>query len=365
MIVLLVVFLSIKSDFEKIDLPMGLNRYPHAHTVFSLLFTTFIVVWLCQSPSKELATQNSIAFLKLAQFSRLWWPGIRMIGTVVDQIKIQQPSEWIVDRFSRLSQFRTPRDLRPSDAAYFLYGLKIFGYALFKLQETLTIEADGTSTFKQRGLFYVINDERKQIGRWYEFDNSFLETNSSAWAYFAAKPGENFTETLEKDLENAFSDPIAAPGLQKCDDPRFIETESRAFGNPQDPKAKAKMQKDYIIVPPVDLIAAKIPGETPKALAVGFEITFAIEPGGFKVPSGTKFKDRVSDFFHKDVNFPWRRYEFEAILNVPGKTQFENIVGEATVLKVKNDRETKKMEKDSKPKKKGFRWSISYPLTGA
>lgn len=351
-IVLLVVFLSVQSDFEKLSLPgMGLISFGHAHTVFSLLFTTFIVVWLCQSPSKELATKNSVAFLKLTRFFHLW-PYIRAIGTVVDQIKLQEPSRLIVDRFSRLGEFREPRDLRPSDAAYFIYGLKVFGFGLFKLHETLILEPSGIAIFTQRGLFYVINGKRKEFGRWYEFDSNFQESTTSVWAYFAPKPGETLTQDLQDKLEKAFLNQTPGEGFLPFPvNPRFVQKGPPLLANPKKPYAG--MRRDYLIELPVR--------DSTSALAVGFEISFLIDPKGFKLPSGTT---KVKDFLHKDVNFPWRKYEFDAELRVPGNTQFANLHGEATILRAENLRETKKMRTDSY-QMKDFKRSISYPLIGA
>ncbi|HEY2811357.1 MAG TPA: hypothetical protein VGJ00_08225 [Rhabdochlamydiaceae bacterium] len=358
MIVLLVVFLSIKSDFEKIELPMGLNRYPHAHTIFSLLFTTFIVVWLCQSPSKELATKNSVAFLKLAQFPRFWWPCIRMIGTVVEQIGLQEPSEWIVGKLSQLKPFRKPRDLRPSDAAYFLYGLKVFGYSLFKLQETVILNQDGTARFTQRGLFYVINGDPKEFGRWYEFDRQFKQIKRTIWAYFVAKPGETITPELQAALEEAFEDKPTKPGLRKSISAPNFSPRGSVYNGPN-----GTPRQDYLIKLPFDLgDPQNLVDKDLAALAVGFEISFEVDPDGFSLPSGPG--SMVKDEIYKEVNFPWGRYELEVHLEIPGDVQFAGLVGEATILKMKSEQETKKMFQQALGNKH-FKRYINYPLAGA
>jgi hypothetical protein len=342
-IVALVVVLTTHSDFDqRFVLPPFRIADDRAHTIFSLLFTTFIIVWISQSPAKLLATKNSLAFLRFWKFT-LWWPVIRFVGNVMDQIDLHFPANLIAGCFLRLRAFQTPRNLQPSDPAYFISGLKKYGYAFYQLWERLVINADGGATFSQKGVLYVLDTDKRDFGRWFEFGAAFREKGKKTWAYFAPQPGEMLSKDLAAGLEKIFDHQDPGPGFRRCNADPLLDERPKSLEETQDTSGRiTRQRRNYRIFAPPLGEAESSQEATGSAFAIGYEITFLVEAKGFEMPNDDD-NQIVSDYILKEVSFPWRKYIIEVQLEdaCPGKL-FTG-PGHATILDSPIQRELDKM----------------------
>src|SRR5262249_43399413 len=103
--------------------------------IFTLLFTTFSVLWFCQVFPKRLAIRNSEKFL---QQSSLLWPAIRLVGS----LNIPGPADALVWWARRYGGYRQPRNLKPSRAAFYNSAVMLYGFSIDRVSVDIELAHD-------------------------------------------------------------------------------------------------------------------------------------------------------------------------------------------------------------------------------
>ena len=153
-VVLIITYMSLATNYEWIFLPF-IGRYSEheAPFWFSLLFTSFTVLWFCQVTPKRLAVMNSELFLKHSAFL---WPLIKMTGL----LGLPSPSDDLVWIFKRFTGYRNKRHLRPSAAAHFNTTSNIYGTSLDQVRVEISTAKSGLISIKKRYAVLFLSGRR-------------------------------------------------------------------------------------------------------------------------------------------------------------------------------------------------------------
>ena len=159
----LIVLITLRGEFDNISAPFygkplpslsipGIVDIP-ARTIFSLLFTTLPVLWFAQGPSKRIARASS---LKVFEASVAIWGLIKKVGWLVNLLGLDGPADITSNLLIKSDRFRDEQNLKPSDFAFYVASVQRYGYSLHDLANHVIINPDGSSTIKQRILYYII-----------------------------------------------------------------------------------------------------------------------------------------------------------------------------------------------------------------
>jgi hypothetical protein len=269
---------------------------PHGHVVriaLTLVLSTLPFIWFAQSPGKHVAGRNSAQFLKYlptraAVFVLKWFvrPTMKVTGlfcpsNFTDELAL------IIMKYSQ-----SARLLLPSEYGFFTDGLKKYGYGVPIMDDSITINPDGSICLTTRLMAYVINP-RAQISRKHLFEEGFkegtvdsLERNSSEktrWRIYSVPMiGEKVSDNVLSEWATIFYDERARAGntpstyrevksdyffvkgeIQQLLDEKTHETEEELH-------ISLNFRKDY-------------PDEEGRALLVIWDVSFETLPGTVKL----------------------------------------------------------------------------------
>jgi hypothetical protein len=209
----LVIALTMMSDFKRLYIP-GLDeplRPRWIRLLFNLLFTTVMVVWVAQSPSKELALEDPVRWLR---YCRVIWNPLKRVGKLMKNAEFFAPGS-LMKQFLKKYVF-PPRDittLHTSEDAFFHTGLKRYGYALHNLEDKINVYPDGSCTLTQTGLFYIVCGNRTRFARWIGFDAPIKEGSPGSpdlkWnvkAFLVPNFKDEIGAVLNRSLDEIFND---------------------------------------------------------------------------------------------------------------------------------------------------------------
>jgi hypothetical protein len=282
--VLLIVGFAVLAEFKAIYVPFLGNR--DWRFTFSVLFTTFPLVWFAQGPAKHVALADSETFLRRTRFM---WPLIKGIGTLLRALQVQFVSHIAVGRWVK----RARRNLPPSNATYYVSSLKRYGYALHELTETATISKDGAISISQRGILHAVAGQRSNFWRAFSFDSDVRVATarvSVLRAFHLPIPGERLDEICAQ---------IDATNSTRALPKGYIEVAPSAF------KTTNKLDTNN---PKRIIFDISAPFEFPDsgrnlAFLIEYEIDVESEPASFSTTVGT------AEWFARNFDFPCRSYE--------------------------------------------------------
>ncbi|HEY0794261.1 MAG TPA: hypothetical protein VGD64_00635 [Acidisarcina sp.] len=360
-IVGLAVLLTIESDFRPLKLPFlsALSRFEVTPTVFNVLFTTFVLVWLAQAPSKRLASGNSEGFLIFCHFQAIW-PVVKLCGVIMEQIRLHRLSDQIVGLFGRSKLLSLPRNLRPSDSAYFMYSLRIYGYAYLRHKDEILIKERGAARYLHRGVLYVSSNDRVEFPKRFYFDAESRVVHAHAQAFFAPDIGERLTSGFETAIDAilAGETPVGRQ-FTKCEFPVYFDHRSSG-------QSKDGYDHNFTLTTSVQL--GDVPDDSPvahSAVAIRFEVLIEVNESGFKLPIGNDSGSRVRDCWIRQISFPWSQFDLSVSLDDGVTGYLRSLSGEdsVTILDLQNKRESGRISSSSLSAR-SIRKSCLYPLTG-
>jgi len=156
-VVVIISVLSLTTAYDWVYVPFyGKMTSPTTTFWFSLVLTTFTVLWFCQVTPKRLAVINSELFLK--QSSAVW----RLIK-IISMLGLPDPSDLLVYGIQRNSKFSHGRYLLPGRAAHYDITTHLFGFALDRLHTSIRIRPDGSGTIYKKFLILFLRGHHSQM----------------------------------------------------------------------------------------------------------------------------------------------------------------------------------------------------------
>jgi len=362
-VIILAVFVTLRSDFSHLKLPLSpsATNFQNAHLVFSVLFATFSIVWISQIPPKQLAINNSQAFLTKFKFT-FFWPLLKACGIAMEQLHLHSPSEMIIWCFRNSPIVSSPRRLRPSDVNYFLYGLWIYGYGYHCLRDKITIGREGGGRLVQRGVYYILSAGHREMAKSLQFDSPASLIRHETWAFNVPLIGENIADDLRITLDLVADRDEAALARRGCK-----KSDERVFFSPVTGKSTPTSHAFVIAYPGTLLETEELHNESATALAIGFEIEFEITPNCFPIPPRrADLVAKTHDSWDQTIGFPWRSYDLEVKLadSTVGALVNSASNDKVVVKDTENQHETQKISYPAAPSGE-IRKHIKYPIIGA
>jgi hypothetical protein len=301
-VVLLLAWLTVSSDFEAARLPIvGLTQNRNLTLAFSLVFTSVLVIWFAQSPSKRLATKNSLAFLVVFQFAFVWRYCLKPIGTVMNRLQITYPGHLLATRLERLCAFQGGRNLPPSRRSFYLDALKSYGYSYPFVQDKVIVHHDTSAEFRHSSLVYFTNTApRSEFSTTFQFDSKIAFADAKVRTFAVPLVGEQLEPAFEVGLRAIFEGKV----LPK----EFIERESSL--ELERDLTKPEKQLTYQIHSPSPLPNSVTDGASGIAAVVYLEVIVKLHKEAFKLPTGPAYAGRVSDYWEKRNVSPCGEYRF-------------------------------------------------------
>jgi len=358
----LAVGLTIASDFGDLKLPIyhPQTMPASASTLFNVFFTTFFLVWIAQAPAKRLAGRNPQGFLAFTRFD-IVWPWVKRIADVIDQIYLHAPSEMIVGLFSRTKLLGKLSDLLPSESAYFMHSLNIYGYAYFRSQDRVTIGQGGAASVVNRGVLYITNSDLDSFPRNFHFDSRFKVLSANALAFAAPMVGERPSEEFEAAMDAILRNEIpVSPSFKRLDTPVSVKWEQMIE------KPGLGFSRDFAFRPfaRAENVGAEATAQG-TAIAISYEIRIQVDKGGFVTPGTADGNPSVRDSWIRRVPFPWRQFDVEVELadNVKWYLRPITDTNAVAVDGFKNKQESARVRPMSVGNR-GAAWTCNYPLIG-
>jgi len=199
-VVVIISVLSLTTAYNWIYVPLhGQVTSPTARFWFSLVFTTFTVLWFCQVTPKRLAVINSELFLKQ---STTVWRLIKIIST----LGLPNPSDLLVYTIQRNSNYSQGRYLLPGRAAHYDITTHLFGFALDKLHTDIRIRPDGSGTIYKKFLILFLRGHHSQMYGSMSTRSGFLGTPRVRLKALHVLPVPERIESIAQTLDAIFAE---------------------------------------------------------------------------------------------------------------------------------------------------------------
>jgi hypothetical protein len=359
LVVILLVSITILSDNTKISLPIIGPTSDRRWTLgFSLVFTSLIVIWLAQGPSKMLATTNSAAFLRFCEFPSLWRLLIKPLAWTMSKLRLNSPSELIVGRILAVSKpdgTSAERNLPPSRHSFYLDALKCYGYSYHFADDVVAVSGDG-SVFEHRCLLYVTKSgERSSFSLKYDFDGPILDVQEEAVdVYSVPMFGETMSDEYHENLRAVFEQTRQPAGFVKHE--FVLRTRSEL--------SEDKHEVVYSVQCPEPVPGCLVVNGLPaSAAAIRVHVKVVLGPGAFRLPAD---EDTVTDNWGRRIAVPCGEYRFR--LEVTGGVELEiaQFRGTVNFWNEIHPGETSRLGRPAETVAPNMREKlIFYPLTGA
>jgi hypothetical protein len=362
LVIALVICLTLASDFKELHVGRSLS-FPRGFVtvVYSLLFTTVLVIWTAQSPGKTLALEDPVALLR---FCRFLWKPLLVMGTIMKEAQLFRPAEPMMQLIGALPGLRGGPRLKPSQEAYYHTSIKRYGYALHYLQDEIFINRDGSGQFRQTGLFYVVCGQKTEFMRWFSFLTD-MAANASDEPEVAVLTRTflvpDFDERLPLSLVQELDD--IANGKPLKADSGAIEIDfgltNRAEWERNDDGTFNRKRLNVVLESPLAL-----PEDLGRhqAVAISFDISLSIGPN-FAMPDPLT-KQKTSSFNFRKLEVPCRSYRTIVHLVEVNDVQFGPVSGNAYLGKTLQPSEHERMEICRGYPKPFSSISVRYPMPG-
>jgi hypothetical protein len=344
--VILVVLLTYASDLDSIHIPFTqvFETSSKWRFFFTLIFTTVPAVWFAQAPAKQLAVNNSTAFID--HFS-IGWTLFRVMIWIIEFLRLRTISEWIYH--SLPTSWQTSRNLAPSKPASYMSSLQAYQYALHDLVDHVTIHQDGSAELVQHGTLHIISDVRDGFTRKFDLtgkpQSSKIEITAAFSLHALRERVEENCATIDRLKEGGTVDRcgrLDTKGFRKD----IIEKHNADA--PGGSTISFEMQAPFNL--------KQLPGV--KAMAFAYRLEFRTAPGNSPTTANT------TDWQSMLFRFPCRHYKCTISLAPGVPTHFA--VAEMEV-RIGEDRQTQEEEavvvRTESLDKLSF--EVSYPLPSA
>lgn len=303
-VVTIVSFMSLMTTFPVVHVPFygPMGAHDYAITVgsfsiaidvpfwFTLVFTSFTILWWCQVFPKRLALRNSETFL--SQSAILMHP-IRIIGA----INLPGPADQLVWFASKYTSYKNQSSLKPGRSYYYDTAVMLYGCVVDRMTTTVGIAADGSTTVTQRALLLCIHGSRSSTSGRVTAESDFLSAPNISIVALYSCPLPEKLESIATQLGSIFDGQDPAQGLLTRHD-----LQNWNFDHQFTPVAGAKevtWSTDWGAPLPDRL---RPPGQThrshPTLSALLYEVTTQFGPGAYA-------KD---DYFEWTNQMPCRRF---------------------------------------------------------
>jgi hypothetical protein len=379
-VVAIVIGLTLLSDFKNFSLPffaIGDNEW--FRLGMSILFTTVVVLWLCQSPAKARALRDPLGTLRAREKMWIW---VRRVGMLMDKGGLFQPGE----RFSEFQNFLYPvndtdKDLRPSDQSFYHACLKRYGHSIHDLFEELDLYSDGSARLKQTGVIYVVRGNKKQFPRWFFFDKhirtdvgSFVvDPAVTSWAIhnFGERLSDKANRQLAMLFNGEFKELIEAKVGVRGELKLRVEKKEGAGGVTEE--VTDPQRADFTITSRDPLPEGfehpdkerkrrkKEPAES--AVGIRFEVELYAEKGAYKLNEGNTV-ELTADYMFKSFEFPCKNYKLIIkLLNDKSTHEWAGAEREAFLLRAPHPLEKDRIKIEFKGSTE-LHATIEYPMPG-
>lgn len=343
--VVLIAALSLLSDFDKaVQIGIPFTQISIWHPLFSLVFTTFPIIWVAQGPAKRLAIRNSPAFLE--RFYYPIWPVIRAVGSVVEALGLSLPSETVYGLLIALMRpFQKDRDLTVSESSFYVTSLKRYGYGLHLLAGRLDNSPGRIWNADTKGLIHVVSGPRESFTRTVEFGSNVKKAKIRILK--ACRIGGP-PEKIEK----------------LCDQLDRFDCDAES-GPPCDEVLSASdIEATHLIDTNRVTFKIKAPRELPVehgAFVLVYELTVEWAENGFVIAPGGE------DYYWKKFDFPCREFKTTIVLKGEHEIRFARQRPEVTFQESPHPAETERFKRLVKWEDSGSKLSMQrrYPLPGA
>jgi hypothetical protein len=207
-VVLIIAFTSLVTTYPWIVVPfVGKTAAHNAPFWFSLVFTTFTVLWFCQVTPKRLAILNSELFLT---HSRFVWRLIQLVGLA----GLPDPSDWLVSTIAKHSGYAQRRHLLPSRAVHHDLTSHLEGLSLERVATEVTVTPGGGRIVK-KGLVLFLHGRHGVLTGELATASRFTETATVTVLGLYTAPGAERLETLATGLDAVFigTEPATSQGF--------------------------------------------------------------------------------------------------------------------------------------------------------
>jgi hypothetical protein len=156
LLALLIILFTILVEFEKYDIPfVGSYEGSLARIVMTFILATVAVIWISQSPGKEIGRKSPYRFLSLV-IGPMWvHKAILFLSRVAQQICIDKPSEVTASFFTRLFNLSSEEPLPPSGERLFAEMIKRYGYGDCEIHQKYSIDDLGAAVLDQTETVYI------------------------------------------------------------------------------------------------------------------------------------------------------------------------------------------------------------------
>jgi hypothetical protein len=378
LVILLIIGLTIFSDFEKLYLGNSLVITSRGASVaFSLVFTTVIVVWIAQSPGKTNARKDPVRWMELC--AKLW-PPLKVLGSAMEQAGLFAPGQQI----SRLLKAFLPKmhgvsALRTSQDDFYLTSLKRYGYALHALSDEIEIGDEGGAKHRQVGMFYIVAGNRTKFVRWFDcpegvefnedgspdisvrftcwdvanFDQRIDdETRQKLRDLFITGDSKHFTQTKDFGLSSSVEPARDESGLESK---RKYEVRLESeYGLPEDLRQQERMNDRE-----GNLVFETENADLPLAIAIRYEIKVNSKPRNFVVVP------EVEDYYSRMFDFPCRQYSSVfRLTDSLHHLKFDIPTRKALISRVEHSAESERISVLRRYIKRELRTEVEYPMPG-
>ncbi len=285
--------------------------------------TTFPLVWIAQSPAKELASRNSDHFLQLA-VGDLALRFVLMVRQGVRLFRVKQPSDMFVELYKYIAPgFREERNLPPGEIRFFTDSLKKYGYAVIMGRDAFDIEEDGSASYRLRSLAYI-SSPKPEFSRDLAFDSKFKGDPAIRFWAFEINP---VGESVQKKLPEWFQ-LFDSPDPDAFTHAAFRKMETRGFKS--DVVAGEQRSGAPVVKGENKTVKIRFPYLLPRhnrntqqktATLLLTEIEGKTERGAFCAPVDLRADD-AGDFYFKTYATPCLRAEVVLQLNTHSVATF-------------------------------------------
>ncbi len=358
LVVLLVVLLTVWSDFDKMSLPIVGPTSERKWTLgFSLIFTSVLLIWFAQGPSKQLATRNSTGFLRTFGFTFVWRFVLKPIGMVMRKLRVNAPGELIVERLERARGLGAERNLPPSRHSFYTDALRCYGYSHHFAEDTITVLEDGSGTFEHRCLTYITSAARRSaFSHRYVFDAPIHKIEKAEVAIYSVPVfGETMSLPYNECLRAIFEQRQLSPGFQ-------LHTSGLREERELTPDRKDVKFTFHATEPlPGSLLVGGVPAP---AAVLRVHLIIALSPGCFCVPS--ILATTAKDHWYRRMALPCGEYKFQFELKGRDELRIANFTSKVSLWDQLHPSESDRVTKGVQPSEPSHRNNvIQYPLTGA
>jgi hypothetical protein len=258
----LIVLVTMVVEFEKYKIPfVGTYEGPFVRVLFTGVFASVVVIWMAQSPGKELGKNRPVKFLSL-------WFGPQQAHALLTKLAklaswscINKPAELVSRVLEGALRMTNEPSLPPGGARLFAELIKRYGYGDCNVEEKYFVSPDGSARLEQSETAYLGWKKEVAYVRRISCEQPFLEPPQVVSMHAYVIPA--LSANLEQDLKNWQSRKLEYPKVRDWEITRNVtfsdDTKKSAFITVSLPVEQLRSDQAYLLE---ISIAAKWPAKT-------------------------------------------------------------------------------------------------------